>query len=108
MFSKVALIVATLAAFVAATPLPGGSSQCNTGSIQCCQQTYSSTSSEASLIASIVGLDLSGVTGSIGSQCSPISAIGLGSGSSCTQQPVCCSNNNYQGLIVVGCSPINL
>lgn len=81
MFSKVALIVATLVAFVAATPLPTDSSQCNTGSIQCCQQSYSSSSAEASLIASIVGLDLSGITGSIATQCSPISAVGLGSNS---------------------------
>nr|AHZ18298.1 hydrophobin 2 [Tricholoma vaccinum] len=106
MFSKVVFFVAAMAAFVAATPIPGTSGQCNTGPVQCCNSVYQSQSAESALIASIVGLNLQGITGSIGTQCSPISAVGVGSNHS--QQPVCCENNNYNGLIVVGCSPVNL
>ncbi|KAF9219782.1 hypothetical protein BS17DRAFT_716701, partial [Gyrodon lividus] len=44
-------------------------------------------------------LDLLGVvgeiTGQVGVQYSPISVVGLGPGEICTQQPVCCTGNNY-------------
>ncbi|KAF8875137.1 hypothetical protein BD779DRAFT_1678405 [Infundibulicybe gibba] len=39
--------------------------------------------------------------------CSPISAIGLG-GNSCSAQPVCCSNNSFNGIVALGCTPVNL
>ena len=53
-------------------------SQCNTGSIHCCENTYESSSPLASLVSSLVGLDLSGVTGVIGTQCSSLSVVGGG------------------------------
>jgi hypothetical protein len=34
-----------------------------------------------------------GVVGQVGLACSPVSVIGTGSGASCNQQPMCCSNN---------------
>lgn len=109
MFSKVLLVAATLVTFVAATPVPGGvDNSCNTGTLQCCNQTFSSTSGTATLLAALLNLNLSQLTGQIGLSCTPISVIGLGQGASCTQQPVCCSGNTYNGLINVGCSPINL
>ncbi|ESK81797.1 hydrophobin [Moniliophthora roreri MCA 2997] len=43
----------------------------------------------------------------IGVQCNPISVIGVG-GNSCTQQPVCCDNNNFNGVVAIGCTPINV
>jgi len=67
-----------------------------------------------------------GLPGLMGTGCTPITVIGTGSGSDCTQQPVCCSDNYFvriqpsfsiseflklllqNGLINVGCSPINL
>lgn len=81
MFSKVVLLIAaTLAAFVAATPVPTGSAQCNTGPVQCCDKVYQSQTFEASFLASLVGATLQNLAASVGTQCSPITAIGAGSG----------------------------
>jgi hypothetical protein len=82
MFSKVALLIAaTMAVFVAASPIPGGeASQCNTGAVQCCQQVHQSNTAEASFLASLVGVSLEGITGSVGAQCSPLTGLGVGGG----------------------------
>jgi hypothetical protein len=80
MFFKPALLIAAMVAFVAATPIPGDAGNCNTGNIQCCQQVHDSKSAQGALLASIVGVSVSDITGSIGAQCSPISAVALGGG----------------------------
>lgn len=81
MFSKAALLVAAaMAAFVVATPIPGNDSQCNTGPVQCCQQVHESQSAQGTFLASLVGLSAGDITGLVGAQCSPITAVGLGSG----------------------------
>ncbi|KAH9896893.1 fungal hydrophobin-domain-containing protein [Cubamyces lactineus] len=109
----VARITAALVALVAATaagasaiPRNDGSS-CNTGSIQCCDSTVSSQDNSATLLASLLGLDIGGLTGLVGIQCSPIANIGLAA-TSCHQEPVCCENNSYGGLISLGCAPVSL
>ncbi|KAG2742137.1 hydrophobin-3 precursor, partial [Suillus brevipes Sb2] len=100
--------VASLAVLAVATPLSLRDGQCNTGSIQCCQ--HSTSTSNYNKAAQILGLVPIGadVAGSVGLSCSPISAVGTGSGASCNQQPMCCSNNKMNGLVNVGCTPINL
>ncbi|GLB42285.1 putative hydrophobin [Lyophyllum shimeji] len=90
-----------------ALALPRTEGQCNTGPNACCNSVQDAKSEHAGLLAGLIGLDLSNVTGQVGLGCSPISAVGLG-GNSCTQQPVCCSGNNFNGLVVVGCTPINV
>nr|AHZ18302.1 hydrophobin 6 [Tricholoma vaccinum] len=108
MFSKVVVFVAALAAFVAASPVPSADSQCNTGPVQCCNSVYQSQSQEASLLASLVGANLQGANVMAGIQCTPITVLGLAGASKCSQQPVCCSENHMNGLVVVGCSPVGL
>jgi hypothetical protein len=109
MFSKLAILAAaSMAVFVAAAPQGGINNSCNTGPVQCCNQMMKSDSAQATFLTSLLGISLEGITGQVGAQCSPITAIGLGSGSSCSSQPVCCSNNSFNGLVAVGCSPVNL
>ena len=86
-----------------------------------------SSAAAGSGILGLLGINLQDVTGMIGLQCSPLSVIGLGGGSACSQQPVCCQNNNVVsviyscsrveerlttlmkgGLISIGCIPIQL
>ncbi|KAF5361842.1 hypothetical protein D9756_002076 [Leucocoprinus leucothites] len=101
----------------AATTVPTGgggggggtmpASQCNTGPIQCCNSAQAATSPAVTTLAALLGVVVQGVTGLVGLTCSPIDIIGVG-GNSCTAQPVCCTGNNFQGLIVLGCTPVNL
>jgi len=87
---------------------PSGTSggSCNTGSMHCCNSVKQANDSSTSVLLGLLGLVLD-PTVLVGMQCSPLSVVGLG-GNSCTQQPVCCENNHYEGLIVIGCSPISL
>ncbi|RDB17186.1 Hydrophobin-1 [Hypsizygus marmoreus] len=80
--------------------------QCNTGPIQCCNKVTNSKDPVASLLAGLLGIVL-GADVAVGLTCSPLSVIGIG-GNSCTQQPVCCQNNSFNGLIAIGCTPINI
>ncbi|TFK39699.1 hydrophobin-251 [Crucibulum laeve] len=108
MFSKIALFAAaSMAVLVAASPVPGGS-QCSTGPVQCCNSVQDASSADAKkALAGLAGILLGPITGQVGLTCSPITAIGLG-GNSCNAQTVCCSGNNFNGLVALGCTPINV
>ncbi|KAF8836398.1 fungal hydrophobin [Paxillus ammoniavirescens] len=112
MFIRPSSIVLHIVAFAAvATAAPSAlqaRDQCNTGSISCCSSTMASTTTTLASLSSLLGLSLPSIGGLIGLSCSSITGVGTGTGAVCTQQPVCCSNNNYNGLINLGCSPINL
>jgi len=93
-------------AYAAKRQSPSGTpSQCNTGSTLCCNST--STAGAQSALLGLLGIVLQDVNALVGLGCSPISVIGAG-GNSCSQQPVCCSNNNFNGIIAIGCTPINI
>ncbi|KAJ8587358.1 hydrophobin [Rhizopogon salebrosus TDB-379] len=104
------LSITSFAILAIATSRPHARSfnQCNTGNLQCCGRTE--TVDQYNDIAGLLGLVpiVGSVIGDVGIACTPISVIGLGQGASCTQEPVCCSNEQYNGVINVGCSPINL
>ncbi|KAF8553768.1 fungal hydrophobin [Imleria badia] len=106
------LPVAALVVVAAAAPteleVRNGSSECNTGSMQCCLSTQTSTTTTLNQLGGLLGIVLPTIEGLIGLGCSPITAIGLGSGASCTEQPVCCTGNTFNGFINLGCSPLNL
>ncbi|KAG0696061.1 hydrophobin [Suillus ampliporus] len=100
MFARL-FAVASLAVFAVAD-------QCNTGSIQCCQS--SSTVQQYNAAAPLLSLIpiVADVTAMIGLGCSPITVVGTGSGCEANQEPLCCSGNKYNGLVNLGCSPINI
>ncbi|KAF5348533.1 hypothetical protein D9756_009540 [Leucocoprinus leucothites] len=101
--------VLALPAVALATAIPrGGEGSCNTGPVQCCNQVQDASSLGSNLLGGLLGLGLGPITGLVGLNCNPISAIvGIG-GNSCSQQPVCCSNNSFGGLVSLGCTPVNL
>ncbi|KJA19423.1 hypothetical protein HYPSUDRAFT_143833 [Hypholoma sublateritium FD-334 SS-4] len=94
-----------LAAFVAVGSAQ--SSQCNTGPIQCCNSVQQGNAPAAAALLGGLGIVLQDVTALVGLTCSPITAVGV-SGNSCTQQTVCCSNNSFNGVVALGCTPINV
>ncbi|KAL5480459.1 hypothetical protein ACEPAI_1729 [Sanghuangporus weigelae] len=92
---------------VSGAPQPTGSS-CSTGPVQCCDSVQSASSSEASNMLGLLGVALQDVNVPVGLNCIPISVIGAGSGGTCNAQTVCCENNQFNGLVNIGCSPINI
>ncbi|KAF9483029.1 fungal hydrophobin [Pholiota conissans] len=112
MFARASSVfVLALPVLAAANVLPrtdgsGPSNQCNTGSLQCCNSTATSAS-QLTGVAGLLAALLGPITGIIGVTCSPITVIGA-SGTSCNEQPVCCTNNSFNGVIALGCTPINI
>jgi len=92
---------------VTVEPAPTTVSQCNTGPVQCCNSVQPASSEAAAGIIGLLGIVLQNANVLVGLQCSPLNVVGLG-GSTCKSQAVCCQNNTYNGLINIGCSPINL
>ncbi|KAI0812336.1 fungal hydrophobin-domain-containing protein [Irpex lacteus] len=86
--------------------IPAGN--CNTGAIQCCQSVQSANSAAASTLLGLLGIVLTDLTVPVGLTCSPISVIGVGSGSACDAHPVCCENNSFGSAISIGCIPVSL
>ncbi|KAI6142655.1 hydrophobin-3 precursor [Pisolithus tinctorius] len=107
MFSRI-FAVAAFAALAIAGPLEvRGSSQCDTGSLSCCNQVQTvqnlfNTSGLTAVAASVP------VSALVGVSCTPITVLGTGSGAQCSTQPVCCTDNNMFGLANMGCMPVNV
>ncbi|KLO09584.1 fungal hydrophobin, partial [Schizopora paradoxa] len=80
---------------------------CTTGPIQCCNSVVSASDPDASILLGLLGIVLQNDNLLVGIGCSPITVIGVDSGS-CSSQPVCCENNSFNGLIAIGCDPINI
>ncbi|GJE99902.1 fungal hydrophobin [Phanerochaete sordida] len=110
MFSKLAISATLAFAFLAAaTPSPVAvRADCSAGDIQCCDSVTQANSAAATAALGLVGVAVQDVTGLVGLTCSPISVIGVGSGSACSSNVVCCENNSFGSLISIGCVPITL
>ncbi|KJA22759.1 hypothetical protein HYPSUDRAFT_185826 [Hypholoma sublateritium FD-334 SS-4] len=117
MFARTsALFVFALPVLAAATAFPRNnppdspSNQCNTGSLQCCESTQDASTANTGLLGvllSLLGINVGSITGQVGVTCSPITVVGV-SGTSCTEQPVCCTDNTFNGVVALGCTPINI
>ncbi|KAG6918416.1 hypothetical protein DXG01_014595 [Tephrocybe rancida] len=96
------------AAILLALPLLAVADSCSTGTQHCCNQAQDAKSANAvDILGTIVGAGVPGLIGQAGLTCSPITGIGA-SGTSCNSQVVCCSNNNFNGVVALGCTPINV
>ncbi|PPQ87589.1 hypothetical protein CVT25_006077 [Psilocybe cyanescens] len=106
MFSCVSTIALLALPLLAAAGEP--SSQCNTGPVQCCNQvgTAKTIIANDARFANLLDTFVGPATAILGVSCTPVSVIGVG-GNSCTAQPVCCTGNQFNGLINVGCTPVN-
>ncbi|KAJ7477372.1 fungal hydrophobin [Mycena latifolia] len=73
---------------------------------QCCLSVLPASSVPAAAVASLVGLDLTGLTVSVGLSCSPITVAG----NNCTLITVTCDLplKAWGGLIAINCIPITL
>ncbi|KIJ27926.1 hypothetical protein M422DRAFT_190367 [Sphaerobolus stellatus SS14] len=85
---------------------------CNLGEAYCCNSVgQANTLSGVSTVLTLLDIVLDPITAIVGLSCSPIS-VGIfssaGGGANCAQQPVCCTNNSFNGLINIGCVPVSL
>ncbi|KAK0218795.1 hydrophobin-251 [Armillaria novae-zelandiae] len=92
-----------------ASAIPRGGDSCTTGAVQCCQSVESagSTTTLTSTLLGLLGVVIGDLGVNVGLTCSPISVIGVG-GNSCSAQTVCCENNSFNGVVAIGCTPINV
>ncbi|KAJ7664983.1 hydrophobin 1 [Mycena rosella] len=110
MFSKLSVVVAsaliTLAAAIPNTARWSTPPVTPPNSNQCCTSVQSSSSSAVSAVASLLGLDLSGLDIPIGLGCSPITVIG----NNCGGTTVTCDapEQAWGSLIAINCIPITL
>ncbi|KAF9457570.1 fungal hydrophobin [Collybia nuda] len=84
-------------------------SECDVDNLKCCNSTQESDALTPPLttLLGLLGVNLSDLTAMVGSTCGALHILSLGV-SDCTAQPVCCSNNNFNGIVALGCTPINL
>ncbi|KIJ43890.1 hypothetical protein M422DRAFT_169254, partial [Sphaerobolus stellatus SS14] len=66
------------------------------GSAQCCNPLGSANSLPRGRRRFGFLEDLSVV---VGLRCTPITVAGLGQGANCAQQPVCCTDNEFNGIV---------
>ncbi|KAF6756253.1 hydrophobin-251 [Ephemerocybe angulata] len=88
-------------------PPPIPASQCNTGPVQCCNSVQSAGDPSLAALFALLGISVTDVNAIVGLTCTPISVIAL-PGNSCSAQPVCCTNNTFNGVVALGCTPVNL
>ncbi|PFH49499.1 hypothetical protein AMATHDRAFT_63067 [Amanita thiersii Skay4041] len=89
--------------------LAAAGGDCNTQNQQCCNSVQNSQNLDQWALGqlALVGLNVGDVTGQVGLTCTPVSVLAV-SGQSCNQQTVCCTNNNFNGVVALGCTPINV
>lgn len=85
--------------------LSANTNQCNTGEMHCCNSvSQAGSNGELDDLLGLLGVVVAAGT-NVGQSCSPIAALG---NSGCTAKPVCCENNQFNGLVNIGCTPIQL
>ncbi|SJL14496.1 related to Hydrophobin-3 [Armillaria ostoyae] len=113
MFARIStftfLALPLLATAAAVLPRTDGAACSATGTAQCCESTQSPTnlSTPASALLGLLGVVIGDLTADVGLTCTPITVLGVG-GTQCNNQVVCCNNNNFNGAVALGCTPINI
>ncbi|KAF8953686.1 hydrophobin-263 [Flammula alnicola] len=92
MFSKITTVFVVALGALSVSALDNS---CNTGPVQCCQTIQAPGTYDVTGIASLVGVAVSAISGQVGLQCNPITAIGAGTGANCASTPVCCEKNFF-------------
>ncbi|PBK61815.1 fungal hydrophobin [Armillaria solidipes] len=114
MFARIStfilLALPILATATTVLPRTDGGACGASGTVQCCQSTQSPSnlSPNVTSLLGFLGVAISDLVGNVGLTCSTIAVVGLISITQCDNQVVCCSNNNFNGLVALGCNPINI
>ncbi|KAN0137824.1 hypothetical protein V8E53_004308 [Lactarius tabidus] len=80
---------------------------CNVGEQHCCDTVNDVKEvQKLGLLGLASGISLTDLTGVFGTNCSPM--FWAEGGGKCNAQPICCDNNNIEGLVAIGCSNVNV
>ncbi|KAK0212037.1 hydrophobin-251 [Armillaria fumosa] len=86
----------------------GDGSACSaTGTVQCCESTKSVSLGPIQTLLGLLGVVISDLTADVSMTCSPITVLSVGR-TECNNQVICCDNNSFNGLVALGCMPINI
>ncbi|KAK0476863.1 hydrophobin 2 [Armillaria novae-zelandiae] len=107
MFSRIStLTIVALVAYAAAaktnTTVTGG--KCNSGSLQCCNPAARPVQSALGVLNIPIGT----ITADVGLTCDPITVRRSGDHAVCLTSLLAADNNNYNGVVALGCTPVNL
>ncbi|KAK0200381.1 hydrophobin-251 [Desarmillaria ectypa] len=72
-----------------------------------CKRAVAGLTAALRTLLGLLGVVVGSVGVDVGITCSPLSVIGVG-GNSCSAQTVCCANNSFNGVVAIGCTPINV
>ncbi|KAF9037128.1 fungal hydrophobin-domain-containing protein [Panaeolus papilionaceus] len=104
---SLAAATTTVTVTYAPHPLPVPYSQCPTGWAQCCSSVELPSGPQASLLLGLLDLAVTPYWALVGITCTPVTIIGI-SPSSCTAQILCCEHNDYNGILAIGCAPMDI
>ncbi|KAF8437069.1 fungal hydrophobin-domain-containing protein [Boletus edulis BED1] len=107
MFARFVTLLPLAALVAVATAAEAPAATCSSGSVYCCNQKFSNSSTfekkdPVGVIDVLLGLGVN-----VGVQCSPITVIGaLSNGAQCTKQTACCKDVKQNGLVNFSCAPV--
>ncbi|KAF8204665.1 hydrophobin-319 [Pholiota molesta] len=106
-FTLSALTALAIVTLAVATPARRNdappASECNTGSVQCCDSTSTASNPVTALLLGSLGIPIGSVTGIIGLTCSPSLA------SASVARPARLLHQQlFNGVVALGCTPVNL
>ncbi|KAH7887073.1 hydrophobin [Phlebopus sp. FC_14] len=81
--------------------------RCPTGQVVCCNSMQDAAA--VTNLQSVTGLltPQAAFLGQVGVGCSTLGVIGNGKACIASQIPLCCTDNQYNGVLNLGCSPIS-
>ncbi|KIY45479.1 fungal hydrophobin [Fistulina hepatica ATCC 64428] len=88
-----------------ATSIPP--SDCAVSNTQCCDTITTTSDPAVNVLLGLLGIVVNLVDVVVGLTCTPISILS-GGNNGCSGEVVCCEDDNFNGLIDIGCTPINV
>ncbi|EIW52222.1 fungal hydrophobin [Trametes versicolor FP-101664 SS1] len=108
MFAKLTSAFAAFAILAVATATPQAAGSCSTGTLQCCNSVEAAGSAAVAPILAALGVVVQDLNIPVGLSCSGVNGVGVGGSDSCSTNAVCCDENNFGGLLAIGCLPASL
>ncbi|KAI0697294.1 fungal hydrophobin-domain-containing protein [Cerioporus squamosus] len=105
-FSR-ALALVALPLLAVATAIQGRNDSPPSGSDLCCESTGKASDPSISKELELLGITVQDIDALVGVACSPITVVGVGSGT-CSDTTVTCTDNSHGGLVAIGCVPITV